>query len=94
MQTNQEKQQTFQQQLFEYFSRKNNCVKTKGNETVITEGTDKGLSFTYHSDHSCIVHCYEFSLNTDLDIDTTIEAFIRLLASHNIIYDQPNPSYN
>ncbi|MDR6759844.1 hypothetical protein J2Y38_000023 [Flavobacterium sp. 2755] len=94
MPTSQEKQQTFQQQLFEYFSRKDNCVKTIGNEIVITEGTDKGLSFTYLSDHSCIVHCYEFSLNTDLDLDTTIDAFIQLLANHNIIYDQPSPSYN
>ncbi|WP_143056000.1 MULTISPECIES: hypothetical protein [unclassified Flavobacterium] len=61
---------------------------------MITEGMDKGLSFTYLSDHSCIVHCYEFSLNTDLDLDTTIDTFIQLLANHNIIYDQPSPSYN
>lgn len=61
---------------------------------VITEGTDKGLSFTYLSDHSCIVHCYEFSLNTDLDRNTSIDAFIQLLANHNIIHHQPNQSYN
>ena len=93
MQTNQEKQQTFQQQLFEYFSRKDNCVKTINNE-IITAETDKGLSFTYLSDHSCIVHSYEFSLNTDVDMNTTIDAFIALLASHNRVHYQPNPSCN
>lgn len=60
---------------------------------VATE-TDKGVSFTYLSDHSCIVHSYEFSLNTDIDMNTTIDAFIALLASHNRVYYQPNPSYN
>ncbi|MNX53831.1 hypothetical protein D3C86_845370 [compost metagenome] len=94
MPTSQEKQQQFQQQLFKYFTRKDNCVKTIDNEIIITEGTDKGLSFTYLSDHSCIIHCYEFSLNTDLDIDTTIDPFIQLLANHNIIQDQQSTSYN
>lgn len=94
MPTSQEKQEQFQQQLFEYFTRKNNCVKTLGNEIVITEGTDKGLSFTYLSDHSCIIHCYEFSINTDLDIDTTIDSFIQLLANHNLICNQAAQSYN
>ncbi|MFQ6600622.1 hypothetical protein ACIDC4_07880 [Flavobacterium sp. C3NV] len=56
--------------------------------------TEKGLSFTYLSDHSFIVHSYEFSLNTDIDINTTIDAFIALLASHNRVHYQPNPSYN
>jgi len=60
---------------------------------VATE-TDKGVSFTYLSDHSCIVHSYEFSLNTDIDMNTTINAFIALLASHNRVHYQPNPSYN
>jgi hypothetical protein len=94
MPTNQEKQQQFQQLLFEYFTRKDNCVKAIGNEIVISDGIDKGLSFTYLSDHSYVIHRYEFSLNTDLDPDTTIDAFIQLLANHNIIYDQPGPSYN
>nr|WP_199002022.1 hypothetical protein [Flavobacterium sp. ASV13] len=93
MRTNQ-KQKQFQQQLFEYFNRKDNCVETLGSEIVITKGTDKGLSFTYLSDHSCIIHCYEFSLNTDLNADTTIDAFIQLLVNHNIIYDQSNSSFN
>ncbi|WP_306349762.1 hypothetical protein [Flavobacterium sp. '19STA2R22 D10 B1'] len=53
-----------------------------------------GLSFTYFSDHSCIIHCYEFSLNTDLDMDTSIDAFIQLLTNHNMIHHQPNQSYN
>lgn len=53
---------------------------------MIAAETDKGLSFTYLSDHSCIVHSYEFSLNTDIDINTTIDAFIALLASHNRVH--------
>ncbi|HEY1197000.1 MULTISPECIES: hypothetical protein [Flavobacterium] len=61
---------------------------------IITKGTDKGLSFTYLSDNSCIVHCYEFSLNTDLDLDATIDPFIKLLANHNFIYQQSNLSFN
>jgi hypothetical protein len=93
MRISQKKHQQFQQQLFEYFSRKDNCIKTINNKMVATE-TDKGVSFTYLSDHSCIVHSYEFSLNTDIDTNTTIDAFIVLLASHNRVHYQPNPSYN
>lgn len=59
----------------------------------ITE-TDKALSFTYLSDHSCMVHCYEFSLNTAIDMNTTIDAFIELLTNHNKVHYQPNASYN
>ncbi|ABQ07791.1 hypothetical protein B0A63_04230 [Flavobacterium johnsoniae UW101] len=61
---------------------------------VITKGTDKGLTFTYLSDHSCIIHCYEFSLNTDLDIDTTIDTFIKLLVNHNLIHQQSDSIFN
>lgn len=53
---------------------------------MIAAEIEKGLSFTYLSDHSCIVHSYEFSLNTDIDMNTTIDAFIALLASHNRVH--------
>ena len=93
MRRSQKKQQEFQYQLFEYFSRKDNCIKTVENEIISTE-TDKALTFTYLSDHSCIVHCYEFSLNTDIDMNTTIDAFIALLTNENKVHYQPNASYN
>lgn len=93
MRTTQKKHQEFQQQLFEYFSRKDNCVKTINNEMINTE-TYGGLSFTYLSDHSCIVHNYEFHLNTDIDMNIALDAFIELLANHNRVHYQPNPSYN
>lgn len=60
---------------------------------MLTE-TDQALSFTYLSDHSCIIHSYEFSLNTEIDMNTTIDAFIELLANHNKVHYQPNSSYN
>ncbi|GAA6766810.1 hypothetical protein [Flavobacterium johnsoniae] len=94
MQTSQKQKQQFQQQLFEYFSQKDNSVTILENEMVITKGTDKGLTFTYLSDHSCIIHCYEFSLNTDLDIDTTIDTFIKLLVNHNLIHQQSDSIFN
>jgi hypothetical protein len=77
MRTNQKKHRQFQQQLFEYFSRKDNGVEP--NEIVTTEETDKGLSFTYVSDHRRIIHRYESSSNTDFDADTLIDTFIQLL---------------
>ena len=94
MQTSQKQKQQFQQQLFEYFNQKDNSVTILENEMVITKGTDKVLTFTYLSDHSCIIHCYEFSLNTDLDIDTTIDTFIKLLVNHNLIHQQSDSIFN
>ena len=94
MRTSQKKQQEFQYQLFKYFSRKDNCATALDNEIVHAEETNQALSFTYLSDHICIIHSYEFGLNTELDIDTTIEAFITLLTNHNRMHYQSNASYN
>lgn len=83
------KQHRFQEQVREYFSRKNNSVKIKGNCTTIISGNDKGLEFTF-AETTCNISFNEFSLTTDISPDISLDAFVSVLANHNLIYHDIN----
>lgn len=89
MQTNTKNQHWFQEQVRDYFSRKNNSVQIKGNRATITSGNDKGLAFIF-ADNNCNISFNEFNLTTDISPDISIDAFVSVLVNHNLIYHDIN----